>query len=446
MINFIQNNYGKTPYNVLKFKKPAFGKITPEDTKDRPILIISDSWWPHRCGVTTATSNIAESLVKKNFRVNVLAPQGLITDDFTENAEKCRSPHHPDGFRGETSKVLYGGNLKVSIAPYNRKRMKKMLAESNPAAIYCTVEFPLGTSLKNLLKDKDVPYMTSYLTKWPEYFEKRTGSKTIKEAVKGYLKNFHNLASKVMVTTKTMKQELTEMGVKKEKLVVIPRGVDLKRFNPDKRDKNFEFIDFNNPDKKISGQNGDIIIGYVGRISAEKNIEELLELSRNKDNRINGGNYKVVIIGQGDPAGYVEKLEEKYPDAIFTGYKKGDELAKHYANMDVFAFPSKWDTFGIVQLESLACGTPVAAHDEPGPRDVVGGKDVGYLEDDLSDAIVKTLRENQSSLRARCRSFIENNYSWEKTAEQLAENLDKIDENKLKNALGIDKKPEQKTS
>jgi len=437
MINTAHNYNFSTTFSNNK-KKLSFGKITPKDTSEKhPLVIVTDSWWPYGSGVAVSTGNIAKSLTKKGFHVKIIAPQGIV-DNFDEPKEKV---DFSQGFDHLRSDFVYNGDLAVAFHPLkgnkNKEKMKNMLASLQPSAIYCATEWPLGQIMANTLNDKNIPYMSSYLTKWPELVQKHLSVPLFKSIVTDFFRNFHDKAPKVMVTTPSMKQELIDIGVKPgktEDIVVIPRGVDLKLFNPDLKDNEFEFIDLHTANS-ASKKDGDVIIGYVGRVSREKNIEELLNLSENKDLRINNGNYKVVIVGQAATQEYLDELREQYPRAIFTGYKKGKDLASHFANMDVFAFPSRWDTFGIVQLEALSCGTPVAAHNVTGPKDIIGGKNVGYLEEDLGEAIAKTLSENQDSLRKRCRQFIETNYSWDKTADMIAENLEPINPKKLKKAL-----------
>jgi|GEM_PF-3277411 len=468
MINITQNkNQYQVKQNVLNFKKPAFGKIIQSDTKDRPIVMVTDAWWPHICGPTKATSAIASTLAKKGYNVQVIAQQGKFSEDFSHKSEKAESPHHPDGFRGITSKKIYGKNLKVCIGPFNEKRMRNMLAESNPSAVYCATEGPLGWYTKWSLNPEQtkISYMTSYLTSWPEYAEdntkfwinknlKRIGldsnklTEKIPEGAKDFvsraLKKFHAAAPKVMVTTKTLKQDLTAKGIDEEKITIIPRGTHIDSYKPDLKDENFKFVDSANPEKNVSGKDGQLIIGYVGRVSPEKNIEELLKLSNEKDKRINKGNYKVVVVGPPSSDEYMKDLRKKYPEAIFTGPKKED-LPEHYANMDIFAFPSLTDTFGIVLLEAMASGVPIAAHNVPGPadvldREIIGDETVGHLENDLGEAIAKTawdLEERPDEIRQNCVNCVTENYTWDKVADKFVDTLDMIDEKALQETLGV---------
>ena len=437
--NFTAHKQKTNPFQgkVLKFKTPAFGAITAADTSEkRPLVIISDLWWPHTSGVVVSTANIAKSLKNKGYHVKVISPDG-ITDNFDE---KCPKSNDGSCFKYIKSDLLYGGDLHfcIDIGNKNKEKLRKMLVKLKPIAIYNTTEGSLGLHLNKILENKDIPYMTSYLTNWTDYVNKRVKicSNFVRIEVSQFLKNFHNKPSKVMVTTPTMKKELLKIGIKRDKpdnIVIIPRGVDLNLFKPDLRDEKFTFVDSQNSRKTASRKGMKVIIGYVGRVSVEKNLDELLELTKTKDKKINNGNYKIVIIGKPTDDEYLNNLRIKYPNAIFTGPKSGEELAKHYANLDVFAFPSTVDTFGVVQLEALACGTPVAAHDVQGPKDIIGGKNVGSLNEDLSQAISNLLNQDQDLLRKNCREFVEKNYSWDKTADLIAANLDKIDEKKLSN-------------
>ena len=234
---------------------------------------------------------------------------------------------------------------------------------------------------------RKLAFTTSYTTRFPEYVEVRT---SIPAGV-GYavLRHFHSAAAMTMVATASLRQELNSRGFRR--LGFWGRGVDTNLFTPDAPAK----LDLPRP-----------IFMTMGRVAVEKNLEAFLSLE------LPGSK---VVIGDGPQRA---ELERRYPQAIFLGEKKGADLSSHLAAADVFVFPSRTDTFGVVQLEALACGTPVAAFPVTGPLDVIADHPIGALSEDLGEACIRALGMS----REACRNFaIER--SWENSARQFIGNL-----------------------
>lgn len=261
-----------------------------------------------------------------------------------------------------------------------------------------TPEGPIGLSAKIYLDKHNIPYTTSYHTKFPEYVNKRFPFIPTNLVYK-FARWVHAGASSTLVTTPSMEKELISRRF--DNLVVWTRGVDTELFRPLP-----ERSDILDPELNLL---------YVGRVSVEKNLEVLMKMADDWTN--------VTIVGDGPDR---KRLEEKYPNVSFVGYKHGEELAKYYAEADVFVFPSKTDTFGLVMLEAAACGTPVAAYPVPGPIDIIEYGVNGCLDDDLKRAIEMA---EALCVRDKVRQHTVKNYSWKKCAEIFANNMKPITEN-----------------
>ena len=256
-----------------------------------------------------------------------------------------------------------------------------------PEAIHIATEGPLGSAARKHCLKMGYPFTTAYHTRFPEYIHARCRMPltwTYK-----HLRGFHNAGKRIMVATQTIEDDLAARGF--ANIVRWTRGVDTELFHP--RDKTF--LDFPRP-----------ISTFVGRVAVEKNIEAFLKLD------IPGTK---MVVGDGPARAH---FEVAYPDARFVGNRTGEDLARHFAASDVFVFPSRTDTFGLVLLEALASGLPVAAYPVPGPLDVVGGTDVGVLDEDLASAVTRALEIDP----AKCRAYAET-YSWERSIDQFFGNL-----------------------
>jgi glycosyltransferase involved in cell wall biosynthesis len=262
-----------------------------------------------------------------------------------------------------------------------------LLDEFQADAIHLSTEGPLGIAARRYCLRRGRPFTTAFHTRFPEYVHARFGLST--RVTYGLVRRFHRPASHTMVATTSLAEELARRGFRN--LTRWSRGVDTELFKP--RDRNF--LDLPRP-----------ISLYVGRVAVEKNIEAFLQLS------LPGTK---VVVGDGPQR---TQLEREYPQAVFVGMKQGEALARHYAAADVFVFPSLTDTFGLVILEALACGVPVAAFPVTGPRDVIGDARVGCLDDDLQRAVTRALALD----RQACRAFALN-FSWAHSIRQFRSHL-----------------------
>jgi glycosyltransferase involved in cell wall biosynthesis len=236
-----------------------------------------------------------------------------------------------------------------------------MIREFAPDAVHIATEGTMGMSARAICLRHGIPYSTSFHTRFPEYVQARFAF-IPGELIYRWLRWFHGPATAMMVATPSLKRELEGHGFKN--LRIWSRGVDIERFRP-------------RPEATLPYERP--IWLYVGRIAIEKNIEAFLALD------LPGTK---VLIGDGPARG---SLERRYPQAKFLGPKTGEELARHYAASDVFVFPSKTDTFGLVLLEALASGIPIAAYPVQGPADIVGDEPVGALDQDLKKACLAAL-------------------------------------------------------
>ncbi len=263
-----------------------------------------------------------------------------------------------------------------------------MLDGLNPDAVHVMTEGPLGWAARKFCRRKKCHFTSSWLSKFPEYAAMRTGLPT--SWFYKWLTSFHNQAAQTMVTTPAMMKTAQSVGI--QRVVRWQRGVELKRFRP--------------VPSEIFANLPQPVMLYVGRIAPEKNLQAFLELD------LPGSK---VLVGDGPDRA---ALSRQYPDAVFTGAKTGDDLVKAYCGADVMVFPSKTDTFGLVNLEAMACGVPVAAYPVTGPKDIIGEAPVGATDEDLSLAIRQALSMRPEDCIAYARTF-----SWELATQDFLANL-----------------------
>jgi glycosyltransferase involved in cell wall biosynthesis len=273
------------------------------------------------------------------------------------------------------------------VALPNRREIAARIEAVSPDAIHIATEGPIGWAVRAYCRRRQLAFTTSYTTRFPEYIAVRS----IVPAALSYavLRHFHAAAAMTMVATASLRQDLATRGFRK--LGTWTRGVDTELFRPD------HAAELNLPRP---------VFLTVGRVAVEKNLEAFLSLD------LPGSK---VVIGDGPQKAV---LERRYPKASFLGERTGEDLTSHLAAADVFVFPSRTDTFGVVQLEALACGTPVAAFPVTGPLDVIADHPVGALDSDLRSACIRALGIS----RATCRRFALER-SWEKSARQFIGNL-----------------------
>jgi glycosyltransferase involved in cell wall biosynthesis len=275
-------------------------------------------------------------------------------------------------------------DLRVAL-PYQAK-IARLIADARPDSIHIATEGPIGLLVRRYCRKQGLPFTTSFHTRFPEYISARL---PVPESwIWRVLRRFHGASQAVMAATPALASELRARGF--HNVVLWPRGVDARQFHP-------RTVDLGLPRP---------VFLCVGRVAVEKNLEAFLELE------LPGTK---VIVGDGPARG---ALVRKYPQAVFLGARQGEELAETYAGADVFVFPSKTDTFGLVLLEALASGLPVAAFPVTGPRDVIGNAPVGVLNDDLKIACLAALHISPQT----CLEFAAR-HTWEASARAFVENI-----------------------
>jgi glycosyltransferase involved in cell wall biosynthesis len=276
----------------------------------------------------------------------------------------------------------------IRLAVFPRRQLERLVDDFAPDAIHIATEGTIGMSARAICRIRGLPFTTSFHTRFPEYVNTRFPF-VPKSLVYRFLRWFHAPASAVMVATTSLRDDLETNGFSNVRIWT--RGVDVDLFRPLPEAS----LPFPRP-----------IWLYVGRIAVEKNIEAFLRLD------LPGTK---VVIGDG-PAR--TRLAHVYPAVRFLGPKTGEDLVRHYAASDVFVFPSLTDTFGLVMLEALACGLPVAAFPAHGPRDVLGTAEVAALDEDLGRACLRALNISREAARAFAQSR-----SWQNCTDQFLSNL-----------------------
>lgn len=338
------------------------------------VLIISDAWYPQVNGVVRTYEHFRDELVRRGHTVSIIGPS-----DFSWT-------------------IPMPGYNEIRLALFPYRNLKKMINAEAPDHIHVAVEGPLGWAARKYCMKHNKPFTTAYHTQFPHYVAKRlvkTNSifyNFFHELGKKYVKTFHAPASLMMVATQSIEDELKSWNFKTP-LCRVSRGVNLKLFHPGERTL---FHDLPKP-----------IALYVGRIAIEKNLEDFLKMKWHGSK---------ILVGEGPSMRW---LSSKYPDAHFVGTKTGEDLADHYRSADVFVFPSRTDTFGIVLIEALASGLPVAGYNVTGPKDIVTEKFLGALDDnDLSAAAMTALHCGRAEERS---THVHHYYSWEHAGNQFEE-------------------------
>jgi len=281
----------------------------------------------------------------------------------------------------------------IRLAPFAKSDIGKRIVRFGPEAVHIATEGPLGQAARAFCLKWGMPFTTSYHTKFPEYIKARFPFVPLSLPYK-FVRSFHNSGGRTMVTTPSMVDFLDGQGF--TNLAPWARGVDTVQFHPDKRLA---------PDDVYKDLPRPIFVN-VGRIAVEKNIEAFLKLD------LPGSK---VIVGDGPQ---LEQLKKKYTDAHFVGAKFEHDLARHFADADVFVFPSKTDTFGLVIIEAMATGTPVAAYPVTGPVDIIPGSKAGIVDEDLRAACLACLTLNREDAAAHAQ-----NYSWDNVSQVFLDYL-----------------------
>jgi glycosyltransferase involved in cell wall biosynthesis len=328
------------------------------------IVVATDAWHPQVNGVVRTLTMMARSAKSLGVEVSFLTPQSFRT---------VAMPSYPD--------------LRVALP--NAAKIARLVADARPDSVHIATEGPIGLAVRRYCHKRGLPFTTSFHTRFPEYISARL---PIPESWSwSALRWFHGASQAVMAATPALAGELRGRGFRN--VVLWPRGVDTQLFHPRAGD---------------SGLPRPIFLS-VGRVAVEKNLEAFLELD------LPGTK---VVVGDG-PARMA--LERKYPRAVFPGARHGEALAEAYATADVFVFPSKTDTFGLVLLEALASGVPVAAFPVTGPRDVIGKTEVGVLSEDLRSACLSALTISPQA----CLEFAAR-HTWEASARAFVNNISDV--------------------
>ena len=322
------------------------------------ILIVTDAWYPQVNGVCRTLKNLGDELKKIGHQVEYIEPNQFFTVPMPKYNE-----------------------IKLSLNVW--PRVGKLISKADADIIHIATEGPIGIFAKRYCVKNKLKFTSSYHTQFDKYLKLYYPYLPIKLAQK-FLKGFHSKAEKILVTTQSMKDELQEIGFDKDKMVVWTRGANHGAFQKPKKIK----LEYKRP-----------IYLYVGRVSIEKNIRAFLDLD------LEGTK---LIVGKGPD---LDKLKKEYPEAKFKGERTNGELASYFASSDVFVFPSKTDTFGIVIIEALKCGLPVAAYPVAGPKDIFNGTNIGSLNNDLKKAALEALKSDRSACIEHAKK-----YTWENCA------------------------------
>jgi len=325
-------------------------------------MIVTDAWIPQTNGVVSTLSHTAACLGRFGHEVRMITPR-----DFRSIA--C--PTYPE--------------IRLSLFP--SKTIQRAIARFAPQALHIATEGPLGLSTRRFCVRSGMRFTTSYHTQFPQYLRARFPIPL--RVSYAALRRFHGAATRCMVSTATLRAELAARGF--ENLASWRRGVDTELFKPGPKD----FLDLPRP-----------IAAYVGRVAVEKNIDAFLSMPWHGSK---------IVIGDGPERARLERL---YPGAIFAGYKFGNDLVSHLAAVDVMVFPSRTDTFGLVNLEAMACGIPVAAYPVTGPIDVIKDGQSGALDTDLAKAALRALKVDPLACRAQALQS-----GWDVSSREFENNL-----------------------
>ncbi|MEW6255727.1 MAG: glycosyltransferase family 1 protein [Pseudomonadota bacterium] len=328
------------------------------------ILVATDAWHPQINGVVRSLEHTAREAANLGAQMEFLTPQEFRTVPLPSYQE-----------------------IRLSLA--TPRMIMRRIESMQPDFVHVATEGPIGMLVRRACIASKRTFTTSYHTKFPEYLSAR--APVPERLTYAWLRSFHNAGGGVMVSTATLERELEQRGFKR--LMRWSRGVDADLFKPRPE------VDLGLPHP---------IFLYVGRVAVEKNIEAFLSLD------LPGSK---VVVG-GGPA--LASLKEKFPETRFYGPKEGEALAEIYSGSDVFVFPSRTDTFGIVLLEALASGLPVAAYPVTGPKDVLGEatEPVGVLDEDLRSACLHALELSPEAAR----NFAMR-YTWRECARQFLDNV-----------------------
>lgn len=321
------------------------------------LVLATDAWRPQTNGVVRTLSTMVGSLRDAGHTVEVVAPTDFPT-------------------------VPLPGYREIRLAVWLRG-LRARLDGFNPDAVHIATEGPVGYAVRRYCLDRGYAFTTSFHTRFPEYIRERWPVPL--GATYPVIRRFHRPAFRTLVPTESVRAELADRGF--GHLQVWGRGVDTALFDPARR--------------RDTGLPRPVMLN-VGRVAPEKNLEAFLDLA------LPGSK---VVVGDGPK---LAEFRRHYPQVVFPGARYGGELADWYAAADVFVFPSRTDTFGLVMLESIASGTPVAAYPVTGPRDVLDEGRTGSMDDDLATAVEQALRVDRDGCREAALGL-----SWDVVSQQF---------------------------
>ncbi|MFM6831675.1 MAG: glycosyltransferase family 4 protein [Novosphingobium sp.] len=337
------------------------------------IAICTDAWHPQVNGVVRTLAATVDRLIGRGHEVELITP-------------------------GQFRTMPLPGYSEIRLAMAPRFGTRRTLADFAPDLVHIATEGPIGWSARSWCKANDVPFTSAFHTRFPEYAAARTGLKP--ERFWPLMRRFHKASRAVLVSTPTLANELAAQGISQTRLWT--RGIDRDLFRPG-----------HSPLPELSALPGPVLLS-VGRVAIEKNLTAFL------DTEVEGTK---VVVGDGPD---LARLKARYPAVLFMGALHGEALARAYCSADVFVFPSRTDTFGLVMIEALACGVPVAGFPVPGPLDIIGPQgrgpasnlpmQIGALDEDLGLAIRKTLRCDRLGAAVHGASF-----NWERATDQFIE-------------------------
>jgi glycosyltransferase involved in cell wall biosynthesis len=333
------------------------------------LLIATDAFAPQINGV----AKTLEATIK------VLSARGIAVEVL-----------HPGRFRT----IPLPGYAEIPLALPRLETIRNVLAAFEPTHIHIATEGPIGWAMRRICIRNGHTFTTAFHTSFPEYLRARLPVPL--RWTYALMRRFHARSSAIMVATASIERRLQRRGF--DKIVRWGRGVDLGAFTPD-APAPIEYANLSKP-----------VFLSVGRLAREKNLDAFLALD------LPGTK---VVVGDGPDRA---RLESRYPSALFLGAKPHEELAPYMAHADVFVFPSRTDTFGLVQIEALACGLPVAAFPVAGPIDVITSTAVGHLSDDLQDACLSAMACDRNACRAYAETF-----RWERMADAFLTALQRQD-------------------
>jgi glycosyltransferase involved in cell wall biosynthesis len=346
----------------------------------KTIMIISDAWHPQINGVVRTYEHVIEELERTGHSVKVIGPRD---------------------FQLAFSMPGYS-EIKLALFPY--LHLSRLIKRHAPDGIHIATEGPLGWAARRYCVKHNVGYTTAYHTHFPDYMAERAAKywsglrRPAKKFGIWYARKFHSTSSAMLVATNSLAQDLERWGFKTPRYN-FSRGVNYGIFNPDGA--------VNGIKNRLRGP----VAIYVGRIAIEKNLRAFLDMPWQGDK---------LIVGSGPDT---HRLKARYPEAHFVGAHKREALAAYYRCGDVFVFPSKTDTFGMVLIEAMACGLPLAGYNVTGPKDIITEDFIGALDDnDLSAAALRALangKANSNNSAAMRVQYAKDHYSWANAAQEF---------------------------